>query len=173
MKGAWCHRKANGLDLFLLGMMPTPSGPASGTSRRACHHSSSLALVTWRMSPWWNIRPRPGSPLSFDGSQSNSALHQSTSTQPCSCSQQVYTIDTIDTKSKRSVFDHLRLIRTFSLFMILTHSTICCVNIQITQTDVKMKQLMRIFQKRSALRIWFEGKQFIERTQARASEAKN
>lgn len=59
---------------FLLGMIPSPSSLDSGTSLRACHHSSSLAFVTCSMSPKCKLKPRPGRPLSLLGSQSNRAL---------------------------------------------------------------------------------------------------
>ena len=64
--------------LFLLGIMPSPWSVPLPTSLRACHHSSSLALVTCRMSPCLKLRPRPGRPLSRAGSYSNSALFHST-----------------------------------------------------------------------------------------------
>ena len=51
--------------LLLLGITPLPSSSPSAFSRLACHHSSSLALVTWRISPYLKLRPWLGRPLSL------------------------------------------------------------------------------------------------------------
>lgn len=56
----------------------TPWGPSSspvcGLTRLACHHSSSLAFTTCKMSPSWKLRPSPGRLGSFVLSYWNWAL---------------------------------------------------------------------------------------------------
>ena len=60
--------------LNLDGIIPSPSSIPVVLMRLACHHSSSLALVTCRISPKQNAKPLLGNPESFDGSYSNNAL---------------------------------------------------------------------------------------------------
>ena len=66
----WSKNKENTYNqkftcLRLLGITPLPSSSPRAFSRLACHHSSSLALVTWRISPYLKLSPWLGRPLSF------------------------------------------------------------------------------------------------------------
>src|SRR4029434_4466820 len=52
--GVWCNVVWHGVVeayRLLLGMTPISSLSPSGVALLACHHSSSEALMTWRMSP--------------------------------------------------------------------------------------------------------------------------
>ena len=51
--------------LLLLGTTPTSSTSPWAVSCRACHHSSSEALSTWRTSPKRKLRPWLGRPESL------------------------------------------------------------------------------------------------------------
>lgn len=55
---------SGGIYLFLLGMTPICSLSPCGVTSLACHHSSSEALMTWRISPYEKLRPWLGRQLS-------------------------------------------------------------------------------------------------------------